>query len=143
MELVKDLAPGQFTHGLVLVANFRNGANLSRGGCVRVSPDEWAHGVIFKIASSDAERKGWILSLLFCPFLFNRLDNEDAIYAEANSLHHDIMGAARVATRSARQLVYNMHGFKTQQEKGGKPTARKTLPSSGLSTCACQPARST
>ena len=63
MELVKDLAPGQFTHGLVLVANFSKGANLSRGGRIRVSPDEWAHGVIFKIAerlqagASDEERK--------------------------------------------------------------------------------------
>ena len=81
MELVKDLAPGQFTHGLVLVANFSKGTNLSRGGCIRVGPDEWAHGVIFKIAerlqagASDEERKGWTRSLLSCPGLVKRLGN--------------------------------------------------------------------
>ena len=63
MELVKDLALGQFAHGLFLVAKFSKGANLSRGGCIRGSPDECAHDVIFKIAerlqagASDEERQ--------------------------------------------------------------------------------------
>ena len=59
--------------------------------------------------------------------MFNRLDNEDAIYAEANSLRHDIMGVARIATHSARQFVYNIQGFRAQQEKGGKTHGAKYI----------------
>ena len=73
MELVKDPALGQCTHMLVLMASCNKGTHLSRVGRIRVSPDEGAHGVIFKIAehlqagASDAERKGWLRSLRSCP----------------------------------------------------------------------------
>ena len=40
---------------------------------------------------------------------------------------HDIMGAARVVAHSARQLAYNIQGFKAQQEKGGKTYGAKDI----------------
>ena len=89
--------------------------------------------MIFKIAArlqvgaSDEERNGWLRSLLFFPCLFKCLHNKDAIYAEANSLRHDIMVVARVVTHSARQLVYNIQGFKAQLEKGGKTDGAKDI----------------
>jgi len=116
----------------------------------RVSPDEWAHGVIFKIAerlqvgASDAERKGRLRSLLSCPRLYMRLDTEDAIHAEANSLGHDIMGLHVLSSTRLRSLCTTFRASRRSRKKGRENlTARKTLPSSGLSTCACQPARST
>ena len=62
MALVKNLARGQFPHGLVLVSNFTKGANLSCGGRIRVSPDEWDHGSsrsrsVLQAGASDEERK--------------------------------------------------------------------------------------
>ena len=45
----------------------------------------------------------------------------------ANNLRHDVMGAARVVTRSARQLVYNIQGFHAQQKKGGKTYGAKYI----------------
>lgn len=50
MELADHIKPGLLKHPLVWHANFVKGSQLPAGGCVRVSPDEAAHALIFKIA---------------------------------------------------------------------------------------------
>ncbi len=133
MELVADVTPGLLKFPLVFLAEFDKGRNLPKGGCMRVSPDEWAHAIIFKVAerlndgANAAEKKAWLRTLLSCPVTFKHLGSEDAVYAEANSLRNDIQGKARVVTHSARQLVYNIHGFKVRHEKGGKTYGAKEI----------------
>ena len=134
MDMVKDLTPGLLKHTLVFTASFDKGKDLPKGGCVRLSPDEVVHGVVFKVAeriaagASAAERKQWLRTLLSVPCVFKRLGgSEDAQYAEANSLRQDIMGTSRSVTHTARQLIYNVHGFKVKQERGGKTFGAKEI----------------
>ena len=132
MDMVKDLNPGLLEHNCASIDSFGKGKDLPKGGCARLSPDEVVHGVVFKVAAriiagaSAAERKQWLRTLLSVPCVFKRLGgSEGAQYAEANSLRQDIMGTSRSVTHTARQLIYNVHGFKAKQEKGGKTLGAK------------------
>ena len=132
MELADHIKPGLLKHPLAWHANFVKGSQLPAGGCVRVSPDEAAHALIFKIAQrldagiTEEEKHEWLRTILSCPVTFHRLGADD-LYAEANSLRQDIQGTARVVKHSVRQLVYNIHGFKAQHEKGGNTYSAKDI----------------
>ena len=133
MELAKGITPGLLKHPLVWHANFATGSKLPAGGCVRVSPDEAAHALVFKLAErlgdssiSEQETSAWLRTVLSCPVTFKRLGVDD-VYAEANSLRQDIQGTARVVKHSVRQLVYNIQGFKVQHEKGGNTCGAKEI----------------
>ena len=134
-QLSRDLAPGLLKQGLVVDAHCADGKSLPRGSLTRLSPDEVAHAVVFKIAerleagASIDEKKQWLRMLLSCPMAFRYAPGPERHYAEANSLRQDIMGTSAVVRHSARQLVYNIYGFKVQQEKNGKTYSAKDIAS--------------
>ena len=122
-ELQKNITPGLFKFGIVLCASFPTASQLPRGDCLRVSPDEWAHAIVFKIAerldagAGDSEMKEWKRAVLSTPCTWKRLDTEDERYAEANSLRLDIAGKSRAVVHTPRQMVFNVYGFKLTKEK--------------------------
>ena len=129
LAFAAELKPGLLKHNLVFCADFASGVSLPRGGLMRVSPDEFPHAYVFKVAglisagATDPELKPWLRTLLSCPATFVRLDTHDARYAEANSSRQDYVGKAALVTHSARQIVYNVHGFKMR--KGATMSAEK------------------
>ena len=122
-ELQKNITIGLFKFGIVLCASFPTASQLPRGDCLRVSPDEWAHAIVFKIAerldagAGDSEMKEWKRAVLSTPCTWKRLDTEDERYAEANSLRLDIAGKSRAVVHTPRQMVFNVYGFKLTKEK--------------------------
>ena len=61
--------------------------------------------------------------LLSCPATFKRLENNDDLYAEANSCRQDFISKSALITHSARQIVCNIWGFKMR--KGPSMSALK------------------
>ena len=129
-ERTLDLAanitkPAAIKRDMVFVANFMRGASLPRGGCIRLSPCEEIHSILHKVAdrirdgASPEELDQWLRVLLSAPCVFQKFTSGDAQYAEANSLRQDTASAAEAVTFSARQLVYNVYGFKASHEKSG------------------------
>ena len=106
-----------------LTANidWTSGDKLPRGGMLRVSPEEIPHALLFraKIAFDDGDEQALdkIRRLfLSTPCKFVKLSGGDEIFAEANSLRARVGNIARVVTLSARQVAYNIAGFKLRKE---------------------------
>lgn len=118
-EMASQLTPTQLKHDIILCASFPR--DLPRGACFRVSPDEYPHAVIVKVSTairadaSENELLQWKRVLLSTPCTFKRLDSSDLRYAEANSLRADFANKARLVVHTARQLVYNIAGFKARK----------------------------
>ncbi len=128
VELSEQMpGPGLLKSKLVFAVNFTNGDKLPRGGLLRVSPCEQSHAVLHKIANriranaQQGELDMWLRSLLSAPCSFQKAVSEDAKYAEANSLRQDACQIATAVALTARQLIYNVNGFKAKKEKPGQP----------------------
>ena len=123
MEYSQSITPGLLKNQLILVASFATASSMPRGHITRLSAEETSHAIVFKVAtvlnnSPTAEvKKEWLRTLLSAPGVFKRLDNDDDIYAETNSLRQDIAGTARAVEHTARQLCYNVYGFKLKKEQ--------------------------
>lgn len=116
------LTPGVFQPALVAHASWERAAQMPRGAILRVSPDELVHSLIFKVAerieanASTSELDQWQRTLLSMPCCFKRFDTDDARYAESNSIRNEIGGVAKLIVFSARQVVYNIWGFKVKKQ---------------------------
>jgi len=79
-QYADGIKPGMLKHSLVVCADFQHGAGLPRGGLVRVSPDEFPHAVVLKIAglirkgATDDELKPYKRMVLSTPATFVRHD---------------------------------------------------------------------
>ena len=96
---------------------------LAKGDMLLISPDEWAHAIVFKVAADitngvdGARLRAWENTLLSTPAICMRLDSDDKVYAEANSLRQQAVGYRRAVEHSARQFVYNIWGLKLRKEQ--------------------------
>ena len=121
-ELMCHVTPGLLKFPIVIRASWSAGADLPRGSCVHISPDEWVHAVIFKVAAvissgvAAEELEQWRQTLLSVPAVFVRIDSDDKAYAEANSLRQEASAFRRAVEHSARQLVFNIWGLKARKE---------------------------
>ena len=125
LELAEMVQPGLQKLPVIIDADMLTGAALlANPSCNVLSPPEPVHAVLFKIeqrlnAGCDSnECAQWKRTLLSYPAVFKRLDSEDAKVAEHNSFRQDYMAAARAVALTARQMIYNVQGFKTRKEKG-------------------------
>ena len=122
-EWGESLQPGLLKHGLVLCADWSQGNALPKGGILRLSPDEWSHALVIRLASRITANAGkpemleWLRCLLSCPTTLKKIEQVDARFAEANGLRNDIEGQARMITFTPRQFVVNVYGFKLKKEK--------------------------
>ena len=128
LELADQLpGPGLLKFKLTLLTNFDTPGELPKGGLLRLSPCEQIHAILHKVATrirqkaSKSELEQWLRTLLSTPATFIHITGEDAKYAEANSLRQDIMAVASAVTFSARQLVWNIYGFKLRKERPDQP----------------------
>ena len=125
----ETITPGLLKHSIILHASFKDGTKIPRGSILRISPDEYPHAIVLKIAklikagTSDEDLVPYLRMLLSCPATFRRLENNDELYAEANSCRQDFIGKAALATHSARQIVCNIWGF--EMRKGPSMSAAK------------------
>lgn len=129
-DRVLDLAevidrPTVLKRDMVFLANFNSGDTLPRGGLNRLSPCEEVHATVHKIAdriracAPPEELDQWLRVILSAPAQFMKIAIGDKQYAEVNSLRQDAASVAEAVTFSARQLVYNINGFKASHEKRG------------------------
>ena len=122
-DLAAMIEPGFGKHRVTVLADFPDSGHLPRGGLRHLSPCETIHAVLHACARQirsgecpQSELTNWLRTLLSYPGVFIKCDDDDAVYAEANSLRQDISGESEAVTFSARQLVYNIVGFKTKKE---------------------------
>ena len=130
IERVLDQAaavnPGLQKTELTLLANFATGEQLPRGSLIRISPEEPVHAFLFKVAErlslpcDDQEKEAWKRTILSYPAKFIRIDTDDLIFAEAQSLRLDAGNHARLVMFTVRQLCYNVYGFKRRKEAATK-----------------------
>ena len=128
LEMAESITPSLLRHSIACVADDASGKGIPpRGGhLVHLSPDEWSHAIVFKIAdrikagTPDGEMDQWLRCLLSCPFTFMRVENEEAMFAECSSQRQDILSTAAAVTHSVRQMVHNIWGFKLKMEDNGK-----------------------
>ena len=110
MELTHNIKPGLLRHNIVCVADFAGG-HLPKGQLTHVSPDEWSHAVVFKIAgaitsgATAEEMKMWERTLLSCPFTFIRVADEEQLLAECNSQRQDLLATASIVAHTPRPQV--------------------------------------
>ena len=121
-ELMVQAQPGLLKYPLTIRGTWSEGTLLPKGDCLHVSPCEWVHAVIFKCAEAILSKNveciaAWKKTLLSTPAIFIRIDQEDKIYAEANSLRQEASGFRRAVELSARQLIHNIYGLKERLEK--------------------------
>ena len=116
---------------LVIRGTWSDGSAVPKGDCNHLSPSEWVHAVLFKVASdinADISREAletWRVTLLSTPAVFVRIDANDDAFAEANSLRQEAAGFRRAVEHSSRQLVLQhlepeaSHGGGQQGRQGG------------------------
>ena len=106
---------------LVVAVNFQKGADLPRGNLIRVSADELVHALLFRVAdrikcgAEASELEQWRRVLLSVPCTFRTSETEDDMFALSASFRVEQGNAARAVTYSARQIVYNIAGFKARK----------------------------
>lgn len=136
-ERVIELADSKYSKpapvsDLMLLANFATGDALPKGNLIRVSPCEPVHAFIHKFAcrirenAPASELNEWLRICLSQPATFQNFTDDDAKYAEANSLREDATSSARAVQFSARQLIHNIMGFKKRKEAEAKTTLGAT-----------------
>ena len=125
----ETIEPGLLPHSLVFcVVPGMTGTALPKGHILRLSPDEWTHAVIFRVASrlnancSAEEALAWKRTLLSAPCIWKYCATSDEQYAEASSLRNDIAAQAQVVIHTKRQTVYNVYGFKAMKEAATQET---------------------
>ena len=117
----EKMTPNVVRSPIVLNAGFSEGAQLPRGALVRLSPDELVHALVLRVGKeiasgkTDEELKPWLRVMLSCPAIFKRCDTSDQQYAEANSCRQDFVAQRDLTEHTARQIVYNIHGFKLRK----------------------------
>ena len=135
-ELASQVTPGLLKYPLTIRATWSEGAAMPKGDCHHLSPCEWVHAVLFKVASeikagiTDQALEKWRTTLLSTPAVFVRIDSDDEAFAEANSLRQEAAGYRRAVEHSARQLVYNIWALKLRKEaanKDGKEVSAQAL----------------
>ena len=133
LELAEAVTPSMLKKPLVMAADFDDATQLPRGGLTRMSPDEQAHAVVFKISDrllakcDDAEKEKWKRMVLSTPSIFKKMQDSDAKYAEANSLRMDVIAEHRAVKHTPRQLVRNVYGFKLKKETTVGPCGALTI----------------
>lgn len=133
-ELASQVKPGLLKYPLIIRSTWADGSALPKGDCNHLSPCEWVHAVLFKVASeindgiSEEALEKWRTTLLSTPAIFVRIDSDAAAFAEANSLRQEAVGYRRAVEHSARQLVYNIWALKLRKEaKDGKEASAQAL----------------
>ena len=123
LQQAAKITPGLVKHQLTAHASWDSGANIPRGSVLQVSPNEMQHALLFRVMNrleegcDEAEAQMWLRTLLSVPCIFKKLDSDDAKYAENNSIRIEIGGTAKLVVFSARQVIYNVWGFKKRKEQ--------------------------
>ena len=137
-ELMDQVTPGLLKYPLVIRGTWSDGSAMPKGECRHLSPCEWVHAVLFKVASAinagitDTALAAWRATLLSTPAVFVRIDSDDAAFGEANSLRQEASGYRRAVEHSARQLVYNIWALKLRMEAANNETGGKEIGAQAL-----------
>ena len=114
--------PGLLKYPLIIRGAWNDGVGHAQRDCNHLSPSEWVHAVLFKVASeinagiSCEALEAWRVALWSTPAVFVRIDANDDAFAEANSLRQEAAGFRRAVEHSSRQLVYNIWSLKLRME---------------------------
>ena len=95
---------------------------LNKGNLLRLSPEEYGHAALFAAAACDdpEELDQWRKVFLSVPFRFERLgDSADFAYWRSWELRQMASASDDAVRRSARQLICEIHGFKSAKEAQG------------------------
>ena len=106
------------------------------GSLERISPEEPVHALLFSLKEaietkvSDDVLRSYRQLLLTIPTEFVKVPKGEERYWKALNMREDIIERCRILTRSMRQRVYEVAGFKMDQEK----IQNKTLSSLQIAT---------
>ena len=107
---------------ITLLGDFATGGELPKGSLRRVSPCEKVHAVLLRVSrritdkAPESELNQWLRVLLSAPTVFVKLATTDDVFGEAQSLRGDDASGAALTALSARQMCYNIYGFKARKE---------------------------
>ena len=108
---------------ITVQTDFSQGVDLPKGALLRISPCETYHALLHRVAtvvanpqSTESDMRLWLRVLLSFPVIFKKFKDDDARYAEANSLREDATTLSRAVRLSCRQFVRNIIGFKLRKE---------------------------
>ena len=118
----------QFKETVEVAVDFSDGNALTKGALVRITPDEIVHAKVFSTADyiNTFKEKGEdipshikkqiLRSLLSVPCRFLRIDKHDLRYTAMLLIRRRIAGIGEIVKLTARQEIYNIHGFKMRKE---------------------------
>ena len=107
--------------------------NYTTGGLQRVSPEEVCHALLFSVATAIKEKAPddimmkWKNVFLTVNMVFESIPPGEERYWRAQNLREEMVASGETVTRTVRQRIYDVAGFKMDKEKeaGQKITPEK------------------